>query len=79
MALGPSKAPLDLILLDPPYGTGAGQVALDKLNRLGWIGPATWISLETARDEEIKLRGFAIDAERNVGKAKITLLRLAKD
>ncbi|MCZ8171996.1 MAG: 16S rRNA (guanine(966)-N(2))-methyltransferase RsmD, partial [Brevundimonas sp.] len=51
LALGPAKAPLDLVLLDPPYGTGAGQVALDKLNRLGWIGPATWISLETAHDE----------------------------
>ncbi len=79
MALGPAKSPLDLILMDPPYGTGAGQVALDKLGRLGWIGPATWISLETARDEEIKLRGFDVDAERNVGKAKLTLLRLAQD
>ena len=38
LALGPAKAPLDLILLDPPYGTGAGQVALDKLNRLDRLG-----------------------------------------
>ena len=79
MALGPAKAPLDLILLDPPYDTNAGHVALDKLNRLGWISPATWISLETARDGEVRLRGFEIDAERNVGKAKLTLLRLAQD
>lgn len=79
MALGPAKAPLDLILLDPPYGTGAGQVALDKLNRLGWIGPATWISLETARDEDVTLKGFVVDATRNVGKAKLTILRLADD
>ena len=48
LALGPAKEPLDLILLDPPYNTGAGVVALEKLQRLGWIGPATWISLETA-------------------------------
>ncbi len=77
MTLGPAREPLDLILLDPPYGTGAGQVAIDRLNRLGWIGPATWISLEAARDEEFKLRGFDVDAERVVGKAKLTILRLA--
>ena len=27
LSLGPAKEPLDLILLDPPYGTGAGGVA----------------------------------------------------
>ena len=37
LALGPAIAPLDLILMDPPYGTGAGAVALDKLARLGWV------------------------------------------
>lgn len=78
LMLGPAKAPLDLVLLDPPYRTGAGAVALDKLRRLGWLGPATWISLETAADEEVKLKGFAVDADRKVGKARITLLRLAE-
>src|SRR3546814_3204559 len=24
LALGPARAPLDLVLMDPPYGTGAG-------------------------------------------------------
>jgi len=79
MALGPAKSPLDLIVLDPPYGTGAAQVALDKLNRLGWIGPATWISVETARDEDVSVKSFDVDATRNVGKAKLTILRLAED
>ncbi|GHA04245.1 16S rRNA (guanine(966)-N(2))-methyltransferase RsmD [Novosphingobium arvoryzae] len=77
LTLGPAKAPLDLILLDPPYGTGAGAVALDKLQRLGWIGDATWISLETAHTEDAKVRGLEVEAERKVGKAKITLLRKA--
>lgn len=75
MALGPAKAPLDLLMLDPPYKTGAGHVALDKLMRLGWIGPATWISLETAADEAEPPRGFAVDADRKVGKARLWLLR----
>lgn len=75
LALGPAKAPLDLILLDPPYHSGAGSVALDKLNRLGWIGEGTWISLETAIDEEPRVKGLEAVADRKVGKARITLLR----
>ena len=76
LALGPAREPLDLLLLDPPYGTSAGTVALDRLARLGWIGPGSWVSLETAADETLKLKAFSIEAERRVGKAKITLLRL---
>lgn len=77
MALGPAPKPLDLILMDPPYGTGAGAVALDKLGRLGWIGPATWVSIETAKDEEIDVAGYDVDVSRVHGKARITLLRAA--
>jgi 16S rRNA (guanine966-N2)-methyltransferase len=75
LALGPAVKPLDLILMDPPYGTGAGVVALDKLGRLGWASPATWISIETAKNEEIELAGFEIQASRVHGKARLTLLR----
>ncbi len=77
LALGPARAPLDLIMMDPPYGTGAGAVALDKLGRLGWAGPGTWISIETARDETVEVAGFAVDATRVHGKARVTLLRAA--
>ncbi|NYD90152.1 16S rRNA (guanine(966)-N(2))-methyltransferase RsmD [Sphingomonas melonis] len=75
MGLGPALAPLDLIMMDPPYGTGAGLVALDKLARLGWVSPATWISIETAKAEEIAPPGFTVDATRVHGKARLTLLR----
>ena len=75
LQLGPAKVPRDLILLDPPYGTGAGPVALDRLARLGWIGPATWIALETARDEDVRVRALEIESERKVGSARLTLLR----
>lgn len=76
LALGVARAPLDLVLIDPPYRTGAGVVAIDKLSRLGWIGPATWVSLETAFNEEVEIKGCVIDADRKVGKARLTLLRL---
>ena len=75
LALPPAPAPLDLVVMDPPYGTGAGTVALDRLARLGWIGPATWVSIETAHNEPVTLAGFTADAERVHGKARLTLLR----
>ncbi|WP_293875643.1 MULTISPECIES: 16S rRNA (guanine(966)-N(2))-methyltransferase RsmD [unclassified Sphingomonas] len=75
MALGPAIKPLDLIMMDPPYGTGAGLVALDKLARLGWTSPATWVSIETAKAEEVAPAGFTIDVSRVHGKARLTLLR----
>ena len=77
LALPPATQPLDVILMDPPYATGAGVVALDRLARLGWTGPQTWISIETAKAETVEVAGFAIDAERVHGKARLTLLRPA--
>ena len=76
LALGPAKAAPDVVFLDPPYRTGAGAVALEKLTRLGWVNAATWISLETAFDEEVRVKGFEAVADRKVGKARLTLLRL---
>ncbi len=76
LALGPAPAPLDIIFMDPPYRTGAGAVALDKLGRLGWAGPASWISIETERGESLSVKGYEIETERVVGKAKLHLLRV---
>jgi 16S rRNA (guanine966-N2)-methyltransferase len=75
LALGPAPAPLDVLFMDPPYGTGAGAVALDKLGRLGWVAPGSWISVETERGETLDIKGFEIDTERVVGKARLWLLR----
>ena len=75
MALGPALAPYDLVLLDPPYRSGAGVVALERLLRLGWIAPAAVVSVETAKGEAVAVEGFEVDAERVHGKAMITLLR----
>jgi 16S rRNA (guanine966-N2)-methyltransferase len=72
-----ASAPLDLLLVDPPYHSGAGEVALDRLLRLGWIGAETWISLESAFNEDPAISGLAVEAERRVGKGKLSLLRLA--
>lgn len=73
--LAPSSVPYDLVMIDPPYGTGAGQVVLDRCKRLGWVGPSTLVSIETGRAETATVPGFLVEAERVHGKAKITLLR----
>jgi 16S rRNA (guanine966-N2)-methyltransferase len=75
LQLGAARQPYDLILLDPPYGTGAGPVALERLMRLGWIAPSSWIALETAADEKVQIKSLEVEAERKVGTAKLTLLR----
>jgi 16S rRNA (guanine966-N2)-methyltransferase len=77
MQLRAAARPFDLILADPPYNTGAGEVALDRLLRLGWIGPETWVALETSAKENVAVAGLAVEAERRVGKGKLSLLRLA--
>jgi len=76
MTLAATKQPVDVLFLDPPYNTGAGAVAIDKLRRLGWIGEGTWVALETAATETPRIKGFAVDTERKVGKAKITLFKV---
>ena len=75
LALGHAVAPLDLILMDPPYDSNAGAVALDKLARLGWVSDATWVSIETAKQESVEVAGFVTDVTRVHGKARVTLLR----
>lgn len=75
MTLPAATQPLDLILLDPPYDTGAGAVALDRMLRLGWIGEHTWMAVETAGHEEIAVKGLILEKERRVGKAKLHLLK----
>jgi len=75
MSMGSALKPADIVMMDPPYLSGAGSVALDKLGRFGWFAPSAWISVETSIKEDVEVKGYTIDTERNVGKAKITLLR----
>jgi 16S rRNA (guanine966-N2)-methyltransferase len=77
LSLGTAIKAADIVLMDPPYLSGAGSVALDKLGRFGWFAPSAWISVETSIKEDVEVKGFTIDTVRNVGKAKLTLLRPA--
>jgi 16S rRNA (guanine966-N2)-methyltransferase len=74
-ALGPVAAPYDLLLFDPPYGSGGAGALIERLSRLGWAAPGAWASIETARSESVSAGGWTVEAERVHGKAKLTLLR----
>ena len=74
-SLGPSALPFDLLLFDPPYRSGGAGALIERLTRLGWATAGAWVSIETARDEDVAAGGWTVDATRTHGKAKLTLLR----
>jgi 16S rRNA (guanine966-N2)-methyltransferase len=71
----PREEPFDLIFADPPYAAGSGSLALRQLLAAGWATPGAWISVETGRGDRVDPQGCSIDAERDVGKTRVTLLR----
>lgn len=71
-----ATGPCDVVLLDPPYGSGLGAAALTALAEQGWIAPGALCSVETgAREELAPPPEFETVDERRYGKAKISLLR----
>jgi len=73
-ALPRAAAPVDLVLLDPPYEEGLGPLALVKLADQGWLSSSTLISLETSRKEMPEFPGFTTLKVRDHGKARLHLL-----
>lgn len=71
----PSGTPFDLIFADPPYRPGSGSDALREILASGWAAPGAWLAVETERGDAPDPSGCAVEAERDVGRARITLLR----
>lgn len=71
----PPSAPLDLLLLDPPYATGLAEMAVARVCNPAWLVPSALLSLETDGKPPAPPPGFALEAERRFGKAHILLLR----
>lgn len=72
--IGPARAACDIVLLDPPYASGAGATALLRLAAQGWIAPHALVSVETGRKEALESE-FEVLAVRDHGKARLHLLR----
>jgi len=71
----PRADPFDLIFADPPYAPGSGTAVVEAVLNAGWLAPGGWMSVETSRDDRVNPQTLAIDTTRDVGRAKLTLLR----
>jgi 16S rRNA (guanine966-N2)-methyltransferase len=71
----PRSEPFDLILADPPYSPGAGSAVVIAVAKASWLASGGWMSVETSCDDSIDPGDLIVEATRNVGRARLTLLR----
>jgi 16S rRNA (guanine966-N2)-methyltransferase len=72
--LGPARRAHDLLMFDPPYGSGGAGALLEKLTRLGWAAPSAWATIEAGKDEQVSAEGWTLEVERRHGIAKLSVL-----
>jgi 16S rRNA (guanine966-N2)-methyltransferase len=73
-APGPLR-PLDLLLVDPPYAETGIADLLERLASQGWFTSNALISIETGHDQSLDPVSFTVTIVRDIGKARLTLLR----
>jgi 16S rRNA (guanine966-N2)-methyltransferase len=71
----PRSEPFDLIFADAPYAPGSGTAAIRAVIAADWLSPGGWMSVETSRRDAAEPCGLMVEVEREVGRARITLLR----
>ena len=72
----PKSHPFDLVFADPPYQSGSGSVVAAAVAGSGWLPPGGWMAIETQRGDAVTPpEGWEVEAERDVGRARLTLLR----
>jgi 16S rRNA (guanine966-N2)-methyltransferase len=71
----PRSEPFDLIFADPPYAPGSGSAVVKAIIEAEWLSPGGWMSVETSRTDSVEPGPLVIEAERAVGRARLTLLR----
>lgn len=71
----PRSDPFELIFADPPYAPGSGSVIVKAVSGADWLPVGGWMSVETDRQDPIEPAGYEVEVERQIGRARITLLR----
>jgi len=71
----PRAQPFDLVFADAPYASGSGTNVVKAVAHAEWLAPGGWMSVETSRDDEVDPGPYEIDTVRDVGRARLTLLR----
>ena len=72
----PSSEAFDLVIADPPYQPGSGTAVAAAVAKSGWLTRGGWMAIETHKGEAVAPPdGWEIDAQRDVGRARLTILR----
>ena len=72
----PKSHPFDLVFADPPYQPGSGTAVAARVAESGWLPPGGWMAVETHRGDAVAPpERWSVDAERDVGRARLTILR----
>jgi 16S rRNA (guanine966-N2)-methyltransferase len=71
----PRRAQFDLVFADPPYAAGSGSAAVAAVLAADWLADGGWMSVETARTDTVVPAGLEVAATREVGRARLTILR----
>lgn len=71
----PRSDPFDLIFADPPYAPRSGTALVQAVSEANWLAPGGWMSVETSRGDDVDPASFAVDTVRDVGRARLTILR----
>lgn len=73
----PKAGPFDLVFADPPYALGSATQALAHAIDAGWAAGGTWLAFESQHGDPVEPPAglVVVEAERDVGRARITLLR----
>ncbi len=73
----PLAPPFHLILADPPYAEGSGTSVVAAVVASSWLAPGGWMAVETERGATVDPGPLTVEVERDTGRARLTLLRLA--
>lgn len=67
----------DLVFLDPPYGRGLGERALESVTDGGWVEPdAVAVWERGAEEPAVEVPGWEVLDARRYGAARVSFLRL---
>ena len=71
----PRSEPVELVFADPPYTPGSGSRIVKAVSDAEWLAAGGWMSVETDRRDAVDAAGYEVEVEREMGRARITLLR----
>jgi 16S rRNA (guanine966-N2)-methyltransferase len=75
LQLPPVTRPFEVIFADPPYADGSGEGVRAAIEQAGWLAPGGWLAVETARGHAVAAGTLRLQAERDTGPARLTLLQ----